>query len=97
MKRMKGETTVHKLGKQKHTHGDIFCSEIMMLVKKSKLTSCTSFKKSTKTSLLNMFGSMVTEKQGQQARLARGWVDCSVKLLCAPGSPPGLDSALLPP
>lgn len=91
------ESRLHWADGQKHTHGDMFCSEIITLVKKSKLTSCTSFKKSTKTSLLNMFGSTVTEKQGQQARLAWGWVDCSVKLLCPPGSPPGLDSAPLPP
>lgn len=91
------ESRLCRADDQKSTHGDIFCSEIMTLVKKSKLTSCTSFKKSTKTSLLNMFGSMVTEKQGQRARLPLGWVDCSVKLLCPPGSPPGLASAPLPP
>lgn len=75
----------------------MFSSKIMILVKKSMLTSCTSFRKSMKTSLLSMSGSMVTEKYGWWARLAWGWVDFSVKLLCPPGSPEALASAPLPP
>lgn len=67
------------------------------LMKKSKLTSCASFKKSTKTSLLSMFGSTVTGKHGQRARLAWGWAAFSIKMLCPPGNALGLARAPLPP
>lgn len=59
----------------------------MTLVKKSRLTSCTSFKKSMKTSLLNTFGSTVTGKHGEQARWAWSWVDFPLHCSDPPGAP----------
>lgn len=82
---------------KKHTHGDIFCGKSLMLVKKSKLTSCTSFK-STRTSLLSMFESMWLHRAGtaSQVDTGLGWLFCSLPLSSREPSRPWLECTLPP-